>query len=236
MRGLWRKLCEFVRGWRYQKVGEEWILVATRPLTEKRWKAVSEAAKRNLPAVNAVAGTVERWRPGPRTYAEAFRETVEAWMDDPEARGDVLVSRLRAIAPAAATMAAEDTRSIRAGRVRVSPAMLLQLLGFSSEHRLLTVMQDDDYRRPPEDRTVRFVIAGPTMPEVPEGHASPDVTVTYEQPERGWPRVIRVVSVFGDEWSCPGVAVKASMTTQEEVDEKAAELLQEAGHSTERSQ
>ena len=82
--------------------------------------------------------------------------------------------------------------TVRVGRVRASPAFLLAVLGFSSEHRLLTVMRDDEWKRPPENQTISMIIAGPTMPEVPEGHMAPEVNVTYEQGERGWPRMVGV--------------------------------------------
>ena len=83
-------------------------------------------------------------------------------------------------------------RTVRAGRVRVTPALLLQLLGFSSEHRLMAVYQDDDWAKSPTHRPISLVIVGPSMPEVPEGHMAPEVNVAYEQGERGWPRMVGV--------------------------------------------
>jgi len=88
---------------------------------------------------------------------------------------------------------AKDVRSIRVGRVRVTPAFLLMLLGFSpKECRLLTVAHEDDWRIPPSERLISLVISGPMMPEVGEGNMAPEVEVEYLQRERGLPEMVGV--------------------------------------------
>ena len=54
MRRLWRWLFHLRRGWGYEKIGGQWILVATRPLTVKGWKAARKDAAVSLPVMNAM--------------------------------------------------------------------------------------------------------------------------------------------------------------------------------------
>ena len=80
---------------------------------------------------------------------------------------------------------------MRGGQIRVSRRVLLMMLGFSPDHRVMAVYEDWHGWVKGGDEVV-IVIAGPTMPEVEEGECAPRVTVTYEQPERGLPRVVSV--------------------------------------------
>jgi len=54
MRRLWQWLFIVWRGWRYQKIGGQWFLVATRPLTAKGWEVARKDAAVSLPVMNAV--------------------------------------------------------------------------------------------------------------------------------------------------------------------------------------
>ena len=53
-RRLWRWLFRTWRGWGYEKIGGQWIVVQTRPLTARRWQRARKDAAVSLPVMNAV--------------------------------------------------------------------------------------------------------------------------------------------------------------------------------------
>lgn len=70
MRRAWRWLLGMWRGWTYEKIGGSWVLVATRPLTAKGWKAARKEAAVSLPAMNACDALFATVRDGRSYFAE----------------------------------------------------------------------------------------------------------------------------------------------------------------------
>ena len=67
---LRRWLLAFWRGWDYRKVNGTWMLVASRPLTSRRWEAARIAAARDLREMNATEELFRGVQVGVVTFAE----------------------------------------------------------------------------------------------------------------------------------------------------------------------
>ena len=70
----------------------------------------------------------------------------------------------------------------RAGRIRLTPQRLLQLLGLPPGHRVLLVREDSFSLHDPR---IEIVVMGPLMPDVCEGALAPEVVLPQHEKRAG---------------------------------------------------